>query len=151
MLIYLASPYSHPDPLVRHDRFLLACRAAGWLIRHGITVFSPIAHSHPIAMAVEMGGCFDTWQRHNRRWLEACDELAVLTVEGWQQSRGVAGEMAWAAELGKATTFLEVLDRGDRHGGVRFARGTGGPAGAVDRADLVRGLGGGEGREATER
>ena len=148
MLIYLASPYSHPDPLVRHDRFVLACRAAGWLIRHGITVFSPIAHSHPIAMAVEMGGCFDTWQRHNRRWLEACEELAVLTVEGWQQSRGVAGEMAWAAELGKATTFLEVLDR---HGGVRFARGTGGPAGAVDRADLVRGLGGGEGREATER
>jgi hypothetical protein len=32
-MIYLASPYSHPDPLVRKARFDAACRATADLIR----------------------------------------------------------------------------------------------------------------------
>lgn len=48
-MIYLASPYTHSDVHVREWRFREACRAAAALLRAGITVFSPIAHSHPIA------------------------------------------------------------------------------------------------------
>jgi hypothetical protein len=31
-MIYLASPYSHPDPLVREQRFRDACRATASLL-----------------------------------------------------------------------------------------------------------------------
>ena len=48
-MIYLASPYSHPDAVVREQRFRDVCLAAARLIRAGQIVFSPIAHSHPIA------------------------------------------------------------------------------------------------------
>ena len=48
-MIYLASPYSHPDATVREARFQAACRATASLIRAGHEVFSPIAHSHPLA------------------------------------------------------------------------------------------------------
>jgi len=47
-LIYLASPFSHPDPAVREQRFEAACRAAADLIRQGKSIFSPIAHSYGI-------------------------------------------------------------------------------------------------------
>ncbi|GIW55540.1 MAG: hypothetical protein KatS3mg082_1944 [Nitrospiraceae bacterium] len=34
-MIYLASPYSHPDPAVREERFHAACRAAAALLLAG--------------------------------------------------------------------------------------------------------------------
>jgi hypothetical protein len=44
-MIYLASPYSHPDRAVREERFRGACRATAALLRSGHAVFSPIAHA----------------------------------------------------------------------------------------------------------
>ena len=34
-VIYLASPYSHPDPAVRQARWLAACEAAAWIMGQG--------------------------------------------------------------------------------------------------------------------
>jgi hypothetical protein len=47
-VIYLASPYSHPNPAVREQRFQAACQAAAALLRSGQAVFAPIVHSHPL-------------------------------------------------------------------------------------------------------
>lgn len=47
-MIYLASPYSHPDPAVEELRFEAACEAACKLMQQGHHVFSPIAHTHPV-------------------------------------------------------------------------------------------------------
>ena len=46
-MIYLASPYSHPDADVRQARHDLAVEAAIAIMQDiGEAVFSPIAHSH---------------------------------------------------------------------------------------------------------
>jgi hypothetical protein len=47
-MIYLACPYTHPNPAVREQRFEAACVATASLMRSGKTVFSPIVHSHPL-------------------------------------------------------------------------------------------------------
>jgi hypothetical protein len=106
-LIYLCSPYSHSDADVRQQRFEAACRAAAELFRQGATVFSPVAHSHAIcAYGLPLDWRF--WQRHDRRFLEMCDEIAVLTLAGWEGSVGVQAEIAIAKELGKPVTYLAV-------------------------------------------
>jgi len=104
-LVYLASPYSHPDPAIRQARYQAACRAAAWLIGQGHLVFSPIAHSHGIAQQ-GLPGDWEFWQRHDRRMLEACDRLVVLTLPGWRESRGVQAEVAIARKLGKPVGYL---------------------------------------------
>lgn len=48
-MIYLASPYSHADPAVQRHRYKEAQRATAEMMIEGRVVFSPIAHSHPIA------------------------------------------------------------------------------------------------------
>jgi len=48
-LIYLASPYSHPDPSVRQERYEAACKATAAMMRQGYHVYSPIAATHPPA------------------------------------------------------------------------------------------------------
>lgn len=106
-MIYLASPYSHADANIRQRRFEVACRAAAKLICQGQTVFSPIAHSHAIcAYGVPLDWRF--WERHDRRYLEACDEVVVLLIDGWRESVGVQAEIAIARKLGKPITYLHV-------------------------------------------
>ena len=109
-MIYLASPYTHADPLVRQRRFESACRAAAELIRQGRIIFSPIAHSHAIcAFGVPLDWRF--WERHDLKYLAACDEMVVLMLDGWQQSVGVQAEIAAARALGKPVSFLEPAVR----------------------------------------
>ena len=104
-MIYLASPYSHSDASVREERFQAACRAAAALIRAGHVVFSPVAHTHPIA-AHGLPYDWNFWERIDSAQLARCDDLVVLTLEGWQQSEGVQAELRLAAELGKPVGYL---------------------------------------------
>lgn len=108
-MIYLASPYSSPSAVVRRCRYWEACRAAASLIRSGHVVFSPIVHSHPL---VEHGLPLDWtwWERIDREFLVRCDEVIVLTLDGWEQSLGVAAEIRLAEELGKPVRYLEPED-----------------------------------------
>jgi nucleoside 2-deoxyribosyltransferase len=108
-MIYLASPYSHPDVRVRERRFEVACRAAAALLRAGVAVFSPIAHSHPIARFGLPTG-WDYWSRLDREYLARCDVLAVLTLVGWRESTGVQAEIALARELGLPVVYVAPED-----------------------------------------
>ena len=106
-MIYLASPFTHDDPAIRQQRFESACRAAAALICRGKTVFSPIAHSFAICRyGVPLDWRF--WQQHDQRYLEVCDEVVVLMLDGWRESVGVQAEIAIARKLGKPVTFLSV-------------------------------------------
>jgi hypothetical protein len=105
-MIYLASPYSHPDPAVREARFQAACRATAELMRAGRVVFSPIAYTHPLtAFALPTDWAF--WETCDRQFLQQCEEVVVLTLDGWQQSVGVQAEIRLAAKLAKSVSFLE--------------------------------------------
>ena len=104
-MIYLASPYTHPDARVRERRFQEACRASAALLRAGVVVFSPIAHSHPIAN-YGLPTNWEFWERVDREYLARCDLLAVLTLPGWRESVGVQAEIQIAIELGLRIIFL---------------------------------------------
>jgi hypothetical protein len=105
-LIYLASPYTHPSPAVRAARFDAACLAAARLIAGGDMVFSPIAHTHPILVRGRLPSGWDYWERFDRRMIAASDEVAVLTLEGWEKSTGIRAEIQITSELGKPVWFL---------------------------------------------
>lgn len=104
-MIYLASPYSHSEAVVREERFRAACQATARLIAAGHVVFSPIVHGHPL---VHHGLPTDWsfWEQFDRDHLVRCDEVVVLTLDGWRESVGVAAEIRIAEELGKPVRYL---------------------------------------------
>lgn len=111
-MIYLASPYTHPDPAVREDRFLLACRVAGLLVKKGLHPYSPIAHCHPIVTFYgDMGTDFAYWKEHNLNFLRRADGFLVLTIPGWLDSIGVAQECDIATQLG--IPYGQVNEQGE--------------------------------------
>ena len=104
-LTYLASPYSHPDKQIQERRFQAACQQAAEMLKTGEIVFSPIAHTHSIA-AFGLPGDWSFWQAYDRAMLERCDALAVLQLDGWEESIGVQAEIAIAKELNLPVWFI---------------------------------------------
>lgn len=102
-LIYLAAPYSSPDPAVEDERCRIVSDVAGILIvRTGCEVFSPITHSHPLnRMAqryAEVKGMpwqpsYDFWLRFDFRVLDIADYLSILRLDGWRESVGIKREL----------------------------------------------------------
>jgi len=107
-MIYLASPYSHPDATVRQERYEAACTATAALLLEGEFVFSPIVHSHPLTQH-GLPSDWQFWERHARWHLERCDELVVLQLDGWQDSVGLCAEVELAAELGKPVRYVSQV------------------------------------------
>lgn len=105
-MIYLCSPFTHPDPTVRDARVRAACRQAAEMFRCGIPVFSPIAYLYAIA-AHDLPLEWDFWERFDRAFLETCDEVWVLMLDGWRKSRGVQAEIVLARQMGKPVVFVE--------------------------------------------
>lgn len=97
---YLASPYSHPDASKITARFNEAVRAAAWLANQRVIAFSPIAHSHPQAIAHDLPGDWQFWKHFDEVFVRQSAGVIVLQLEGWRESKGVKAEAALAKALG---------------------------------------------------
>lgn len=108
--IYLATPYSDPDPKVRQVRFEAVNKVAARLMLEGNIVFSPISHTHPIALAGDLPKGWEFWKKMDESFLEWCDELHIYCTDGWMESVGVCAEHNIAIELSKPVIFIEACD-----------------------------------------
>jgi hypothetical protein len=97
--IYIACPYSHPVAQVREARFGAVNRVTAQLMKKGFVVFSPISHTHPIAVAGDLPKGWDYWEHFDRVFLSMSRKLYILTLDGWKESEGVQGEIEIAKEL----------------------------------------------------
>ena len=99
MILYLASPYTAHHWMTEQDRYLLACEAAAALMQQGHTVFSPIAHSHGIALFLPKHD-HAFWMSQDLPFLDFTDKIVVLTLPGWEESKGIKRELEYARDKG---------------------------------------------------
>lgn len=104
---YLACPYSDPNPIVRDGRFEAANKVAASLMKEGRFIFSPISHTHPIALYGLPKG-WDYWQRYDLVFIQQCEKVIVLMLPGWKESIGVQREIEIAKRLEKPIEYMEV-------------------------------------------
>ena len=107
--VYLACPYSHIDKSVREHRVERVNKKAAELMMSGYLVFSPLSHSHPISEHCDVDPCDNGfWLRQDLWILKFCDELHILCIDGWEESRGIKIEIKEAINIG-----MEVVYHGD--------------------------------------
>lgn len=107
---YLATPYSkYPGGL--HRASVDACRAAAMLMKQGIPVFLPIAHSHPIAAH---GGLdpldHSLWLPLDEPMMRAASALIIVKMNGWHESFGIGEEQRAFHQAGKPIYFMDWPD-----------------------------------------
>lgn len=108
-MIYLATPYSDPDPEVREYRFREVNKAAAKLIEQQHFVFSPISHTHPIAKEGNLPRDWAYWEEYDKRMIRVCSRFMVLRLPGYTESIGVIAERRIALELGRSIEFMEPV------------------------------------------
>ena len=80
-------------------------------MKHNITVFSPLSHSVPIAEYVgNVESEHDFWMSMDIPVLHRCDEVLLLGLDGWTDSKGVRREMFEALRLRKPIVQIEEAD-----------------------------------------
>jgi len=118
MKVYLATPYSHPNPAVSQARFEAINRVAACIINEGHVVYSPISHTHPIAMTGLLpeeaeGTCgenWEFWEEQDMPFLDWCDELWVYMADGWEESTGVDQEITMILAAEKPVRYISESD-----------------------------------------
>lgn len=108
-IAYVGSPYSHRDPAVREERWRLVVEACADLIEMGITVFSPIAHAHPIAISRDLDPGFEFWRDFDLAMIERTSEFYVLCLKGWDASSGLAAEIDYARSIGHTVKYVTPI------------------------------------------
>ncbi len=99
-MIYLSSPYTHPDPAVLEARWREACRAASNLNKRGKYCYCPIAETHGQAALFGVPLDWPGWIERDMWFLTRCDELYILCIDGWRESVGIKHEVAqWGARM----------------------------------------------------
>jgi hypothetical protein len=108
-VIYVASPYNHPDDDIRYLNFLKVSKYSAKMISEGHVVISPIAYGHPLLSYVEMPYDFEFWSNFCLSLLNKCDEIHVLTLDGWDKSRGVLEEIQFAKDNLIPVEYIEYV------------------------------------------
>lgn len=109
-VIYLACPYTDPNPAIRQARFEVATAVAADLIRAGNIVYSPITMTHPIdAMLAGHSNTLgsDYWVAFDEAFMEMCSEMVVIRLDGWQRSSGITREIAFFTDHKKPIRYVD--------------------------------------------
>ncbi len=104
--VYLATPYTG-TPEQQQERFEVVNAVAAKMMSSGLLIFSPISHTHPIALSGDLPKGWEFWKEYDYTFIEWCDELHVLKQDGWQESTGVTAEIKIAKELGKKVVYVD--------------------------------------------
>ena len=107
-LWYLATPYTnYPDGI--ESAWEEACRITARLILANIPVYSPIAHTHPVAIH---GGIdpldHEIWLPADEPMMHAATGLMVAMMTGWDQSYGIGVEIEAFTSAGKPVVYLDL-------------------------------------------
>lgn len=105
-LIYVGTPYSkYPGGI--ELAFIDACRLTARLMQVGLKVYSPIAHTHPLAIH---GGLdpmdLNIWLPFDAAMMGKADAMLVAMMDGWATSTGIKHEIQAFTDAGKPVFYL---------------------------------------------
>jgi len=106
-LVYLATPYTK-YPAGYHMAAVDAARIAADLLRIGVRVYSPIAHTHPLALYGNLDPLDHTiWLPFDEAIMGLSDALCIAgDMSGWETSYGVGFEIKTFRAAGKSVYLM---------------------------------------------
>jgi hypothetical protein len=108
-LVYLGTPYSK-YPAGIEAAFCDAAALTSRLLVAGVKVYSPIAHTHPIAIYGKLDP-YDhkIWLPFDQAIMNAAKAMIVAKMEGWDTSFGIKHEIEYFTGARKPVFYLDPI------------------------------------------
>lgn len=106
-MIYVAAPYYDPDVSVIQKRMEVVYDFIGKRFKAGDHLVTPL-FMHEIAKRHALPGDYLYWEHYCLNVLKRCSKMIVLKMDGWDRSRGVAGEIAFCEANNIPYEFIEI-------------------------------------------
>ena len=106
-LVYLATPYTK-YPMGHEIAFRHAAKLAAKLVAEKINVYSPIAHTHPIAIHGGLDNTdYHSWISFDKAMMNKADTIVVGMMPSWEQSYGISYEVGYFRAQQKPVFYLD--------------------------------------------
>lgn len=93
-MIYLAAPYTHPNPAIREWRVQTAALYAAARRIQGEQIYCAIVECHTVERYLPGDkGAVEHWVEYNQIMMLGSDRMEILPLPGVYKSRGVQLEM----------------------------------------------------------
>jgi len=112
-MVYVGAPYWDSDENVRNYRRRKAIEYSELLFRKGIPFYSPLMYSERFAKNNAKEGY---WLAHGLAMVNVCTEMRVICLPGWEESKGLQGEIKRAEGLDIPIKYIEKFSRISFHG-----------------------------------
>lgn len=105
-LIYVGTPYTK-YPTGIEGAFIDACKLTARLMQVGLKVYSPIAHTHPLAIYSGLDPLdLSIWLPFDAAMMGKADAMLVAMMSGWETSTGIKHEIQAFTDVGKPVFYL---------------------------------------------
>jgi|SRR5271157_1025842 len=105
-MIYLATPYTHPDVEVRKNRYREAVAVAYRLTVNGHNIFSPIIATHEMGNQFNLPYDYAFWENWCHDFISSSKVFLACCMDGWEDSAGVGKESTYARSINVPVRFL---------------------------------------------
>jgi hypothetical protein len=108
-LYYIASPYSSKFKHIKERRYDSVCKAVSVFLKAGFMAMSPISLSHPI-VRYGVPEDWSFWNKFDTKLMSKCSALIVLTLPGWEKSKGVTEEIRIAESMDMLIYYISLKE-----------------------------------------
>lgn len=107
-MIYLASPYTDPNPAVMEHRYFFVMDICQHFLTKGYHVVSPIVHCHMMAKLYKLPKDYIFWGNYNQTLITAAKEIWFALIPGYSKSIGLKAEFILADKYQIAKRTIDV-------------------------------------------
>lgn len=112
-LYYVATPFGHPEPVVREMRYQQALSIVTLLSQKGRFAYSPIVHYYQVCakQGWDKMSTAERWaimKKFDFAAIDRCDEALFFMLEGWETSVGMHDEQEYCKEINKPFRMMAL-------------------------------------------
>jgi len=108
--IFVAGPFNHPDKEVMDYRTKTIAEYCVKIFNEGNFPVSALLSGLSFANYGNLPTDTETWRNFSIKYVEGCDELHILKLEGWEESSGLKTEIATAERLGILIKYFDIYE-----------------------------------------